>query len=40
MECSTEGCIKPGRYLIINDRRTERYCLVCIQKIKEREHSQ
>jgi hypothetical protein len=38
MNCNTTGCARTARYLIIEDRQTVRYCLPCIEKIKEREH--
>jgi hypothetical protein len=36
MECHTLGCIKPAKYMIIEDKEVHRYCISCIQKIKYR----
>ena len=36
MECKTPGCIHTAKYMIIENRQTSYYCLICIQNIKNR----
>jgi hypothetical protein len=33
--CTTENCINVAKYVILKEREQARYCLPCIQKIKE-----
>jgi hypothetical protein len=33
--CTTENCINVAKYVILKEREQKRYCLPCIQKIKE-----
>jgi hypothetical protein len=37
MDCHTDGCIRTAKYMIVEEKHVHRYCLTCIQKIKERE---
>ena len=36
MECNTLGCIKPAKYMIIQDKETVRYCISCIRNMQNR----
>jgi hypothetical protein len=38
-ECNTTGCKNKAKYLMIKNKVTVRYCLECIQYIKERERA-
>ena len=37
MSCNTQDCIREAKYMIIENRQTHRYCLICITKIKNGE---
>ena len=37
MTCHTKNCLNIAKYMILEDRQTHRYCLKCINLIKERE---
>lgn len=34
MSCHTNNCLNIAKYMILEDKQTHRYCLICITKIK------
>lgn len=39
MSCNTDGCIRIAKYLAIKNGQNVRYCLICINKIKEQAYA-